>query len=161
MSSLDHHKNLKATPHLRFWYIEENQSSVFPLCKNILLNFIFYSFEDKFSKYEIILCVLLVVQQSTICLPMQGTQVWSLVQEDPTCHGVNEPMYCNYWAHAATTEAYMPRVCALQQDKPPQRKGCALPLGSNPCSPHQEKALAKQRKKKKIKKWCCKLEYSF
>ena len=48
---------------------------MFPLCKNILLNFIFYSFEDKFSKYKIILCAPLVVQWLTICLPMQGTQV--------------------------------------------------------------------------------------
>ena len=27
-----------------------------------------------------------------IRLPMQGTQVWSLVREDPTCHGTTKPM---------------------------------------------------------------------
>ena len=46
-----------------------------------------------------------------LCLPMKGTQVWSLVQEDPTCHGTTKPIChkhwactvepgsCNYWAH--------------------------------------------------------------
>ena len=29
----------------------------------------------------------LVVQWLKILLPMQGTRVWSLVWEDPTCHG--------------------------------------------------------------------------
>ena len=28
----------------------------------------------------------LVVQWLRICLPVQGTQIWSLLQEDPTCH---------------------------------------------------------------------------
>ena len=31
-----------------------------------------------------------------IHLPMQGTQVRSLVQEDPTCHGVDERLCHNY-----------------------------------------------------------------
>ena len=31
-----------------------------------------------------------------IQLPMQGTQVRSLVQEDPTCHGAAEPLCHNY-----------------------------------------------------------------
>ena len=34
-----------------------------------------------------------------ICLPMQGTCVRSLVQEDPTCHGTTKPMHPNCWAH--------------------------------------------------------------
>ena len=28
---------------------------------------------------------------------MQGTQVWALVWEDPTCHGATKPVH-NYWA---------------------------------------------------------------
>ena len=42
----------------------------------------------------------LVVQWIGIHLPMQGTRVWSLVQEDSTCHGAAEPVHHNYWAHA-------------------------------------------------------------
>ena len=48
-----------------------------------------------------------------ICLPMQGTWVWSLVRENVTCHGAtkpyatvteptsgnSEPTQCNRWAH--------------------------------------------------------------
>ena len=34
-----------------------------------------------------------------ICLPMQGTQVWSLVQEDSTCCGATNSMCQNYWDH--------------------------------------------------------------
>ena len=33
-----------------------------------------------------------------ICLPMQRTLVWSLVQGDPTCRGATKPMCHNYWA---------------------------------------------------------------
>ena len=29
---------------------------------------------------------------------MQGTRVWALVQEDPTCRGATKPMRHNYWA---------------------------------------------------------------
>ena len=46
----------------------------------------------------------LVAQWLRIYLPMQGTQVRSLVQEDPTC-------LC-----AATTDACEPRAHALQQE---------------------------------------------
>ena len=35
-----------------------------------------------------------------ICLPTQGTWVWSLVREDPTCRGATKPASHNYWAHA-------------------------------------------------------------
>ena len=68
-----------------------------------------------------------------IHLPMQGTWVRALVQEDPTCHGATKPMCHNYWAcalepashnywspRATTTEACAPRACAPQQEKPPQ-----------------------------------------
>ena len=71
---------------------------------------------------------------------MQGTRVQALVQEDPTCRGATKPVHHNYWAcalepvshnywacvpqllslRATTTEAHMPRACALQQEKPLQ-----------------------------------------
>ena len=38
----------------------------------------------------------LVVQWLRICLPMQGTWVRSLVQEDPTCCGATKPVRHNY-----------------------------------------------------------------
>ena len=38
----------------------------------------------------------LVVQWLRIHLPGQGTQVRSLVQEDPTCHGATRPVCHNY-----------------------------------------------------------------
>ena len=42
----------------------------------------------------------LVVQWLRIRLPMQGTGVWALVQEDPTCRGATKPVRHNYWACA-------------------------------------------------------------
>ena len=42
----------------------------------------------------------LMVQWLRIHLPMQGTQVWSLVWKDPTCRRETEPLYRNYWASA-------------------------------------------------------------
>ena len=38
----------------------------------------------------------LVVQWFRIHLPIQGTQVRSLVQEDSICHGATKPMCHNY-----------------------------------------------------------------
>ena len=38
----------------------------------------------------------LVVQWLGIRLPMQGTWVQALVQEDPTCHGATKPVCHNY-----------------------------------------------------------------
>ena len=40
----------------------------------------------------------LVIQWLRICLPMQGTQVQSLIQEDPTCHRAAKPVHQNYCA---------------------------------------------------------------
>ena len=60
-----------------------------------------------------------------ILLPIQGTRIQALVQEDPTCRGATKPMHHNYWAcalepQATTTEARVPRARAPQQEKPPQ-----------------------------------------
>ena len=50
---------------------------------------------------------------------MQGTQVWSLVRDDPTCRGATKPLKSQLLnLHAATTEAVMPRAHAQQQEKP-------------------------------------------
>ena len=40
----------------------------------------------------------MVVQWIRICLPTQGTQVRSLVWDDPTCFGATKPEDHNYWA---------------------------------------------------------------
>ena len=40
----------------------------------------------------------LVVQWLRIYLAMQGTRVWSLVWEDPTCPGAMKPMSHNFWS---------------------------------------------------------------
>ena len=103
----------------------------------------------------------LVVQWLRIRLPMQGTQVQSLVQEDPTCCEATKPMHHNYWAcglepasHnywarepqplspcAATTEAHVPRSHALQQEKPPQWEARAPQGRVAPRSLQPEKSL--------------------
>ena len=38
----------------------------------------------------------LVVQWLRIHLPMQGTRVRALVQEDPMCYGATKPVHHNY-----------------------------------------------------------------
>ena len=57
---------------------------------------------------------------------MQGTQVQSLVRENPTCRRATKPVCHNYWSPSATTtETHAPRAHALQQEKPPQREAHA------------------------------------
>ena len=40
----------------------------------------------------------LVAQWLRVRLPMQGTRVRALVQEDPTCRGATKPVCHSYWA---------------------------------------------------------------
>ena len=63
-----------------------------------------------------------------IHLPMQKTQVRSLVQEDPTCCRATKPVRHNYWAYAL-------RAPELQLLRPK----CLKPLLSNKRSLHNEK----------------------
>ena len=81
----------------------------------------------------------LVVQWLIIHLPMQGTQVWTLVWEDPICHGVTKPMH--------------------QQEKPLKWEAHTLQLEGSPGFPQLEKtfpekwrlSVFKFKKKKKTK----------
>ena len=75
----------------------------------------------------------LVVQRLRICLPMQETQVQSLVQEDSTYRRVFKPVCHSYRAWALQWEA------------------CELQLESSPHSPQLEKAHAQQWKPRKVK----------
>ena len=64
----------------------------------------------------------LVVQWLRIRLPMQGTLVQALVQEDPTCRGATKPMCHNYRACALEPKSHNLR--ALEPHAPQQEK-CA------------------------------------
>ena len=57
----------------------------------------------------------LVVQWLRIRLPVQGTRVWALVWEDPTCRGATKPVRHNYWACVLerTSHNYWARVPQL------------------------------------------------
>ena len=50
---------------------------------------------------------------------MQGTRVWPLVREDPTCRGATKPMCHNYWACALEPVshnywAHVPQLLSLR-----------------------------------------------
>ena len=63
----------------------------------------------------------LVAQWIRTCLPMQGTWVQSLILEDPIWpQGTQAHAPQLLIPPAATAEACMPRVCALQQETPQQ-----------------------------------------
>ena len=55
-----------------------------------------------------------------ICLPMQKTLVWSMVQEDPTCRRATKPMHQNFWSPSTL------RACTLQQEIPLHWEACTL-----------------------------------
>ena len=73
----------------------------------------------------------LVVQWLRICLPVQGTQVQSLVREDPTCCGATKPVRHNYWA------------CMLQLLRP----ACLDPMLHNKRSHCNEKPVHRNQGK--------------
>ena len=62
---------------------------------------------DSFYYLKVVSWASLVVQWLRICLPMQGTRVRALVQEDPTCRVASKPVGYN-------------RACALE----PAGHGC-------------------------------------
>ena len=80
----------------------------------------------------------LVFQWLRIYLPMQGTWVWSLVQEDSTCCGATKPLYHNYW-----TCTLLPVLC---NEKPPQWEAHAPQLESSPHSLQLEKPCVQQQR---------------
>ena len=49
---------------------------------------------------------------------MQGTQVQSLVEEDPTCYGATKPTCHNYWVHALEPGNCNYRAHVLQLRRP-------------------------------------------
>ena len=82
---------------------------------------------------------LLVVQWLRSHLPMQGTWIGSLVQEDPTCHRATNPTCHNCWAH-------VPRSPCSAMRSHHDEKPHAPRLESSPCSLLLEKAHEQQRK---------------
>ena len=113
----------------------------------------------------------LVAQWLRIHLPMQGTRVWSLVREDPTCRRATKPTRHNYWAcvlqptshnywarapqllnlWAATTEATLGnywsthtyRQCSATREATAMRSPRTM-TKSSPCLPQLQKAPAQQ-----------------
>ena len=49
-----------------------------------------------------------------ICLPTQGTQVWSLIWEDLTCYRTKQPMHHNFWASALRPISHGYLTCEMQ-----------------------------------------------
>ena len=91
----------------------------------------------------------LVVQWVRICQPMQGTQVWFLVQEDsvgctePLCVCVPQPL--SPWA--AATEVPTPGACALQQVKLHTEARAAHSLKLEKAWVQQQRSSAAKNKK--------------
>ena len=100
---------------------------------------------------------------------MQGTRVWALVQEDPTCRGATKPVRHNYWACTLepTSHNYGAQVPQIlkpmrlepvrlepvlyNKEKPPQREAHAPQRTVAPHSPQLEKACVQQRRPNAVK----------
>ena len=84
----------------------------------------------------------LAVQWLIIHLPMQGTQVRSLVWEDPTCCGVTGPVCHNYWTCAIEPACHNCWARMLQLQKLVHLE----PVLCNKKKPLQWEARAPQRR---------------
>ena len=100
----------------------------------------------------------LVAQCLRTLLPMQGTWVWALVQEDPTCHRATGPVSHNCWACALGPQAAAaeptchdcrgPRAwspCSAMGEATAMR-GLRTAAKGSPRSPQLEKARAQQQR---------------
>ena len=83
----------------------------------------------------------LVVQWLRTHLPLQGTRVWALIQEDPTCHRATKPMRHNYlaWALEPASHNYWARVPQLL------KPACLEPMLCNKRSHHNEKPMHRNK----------------
>ena len=64
----------------------------------------------------------LVEQWIRIQRPVEGTQVWSLVQEDSTYHGESKPMYSwNYCPHSRAHELQLPKPACREPERHSKR----------------------------------------
>ena len=101
----------------------------------------------------------LVAQWLRICMPMQGTRVWALVRENPTCRGTTNPMRHNYWACALEPAshnywAHVPQLLKPMHSRaraPQQREATAMrsprtATKHSPRSPQLERARAQQQR---------------
>ena len=90
----------------------------------------------------------LVAQWLRIRLPMQGTQVWALVPEDPTCRGATKPVRHNYWACALEPASHNYWACMLQLLKPVRLEPVLLNKEKAPqweaCAPQRRVAPARR-----------------
>ena len=89
--------NKKISPILASLY---NCKGIYAHCRKIgkQKKYIFKKYIEK--EIKIAHRASLVVQWLRIHLPTQGTRVWALIREDPTCHGATKPVRHNYWAWA-------------------------------------------------------------
>ena len=97
----------------------------------------------------------LVAQWQRTRLPVQETQVPSLVWEDPTCHGAMKSVRPSYWACAlepGSHNYWCPRVLELQpqQAKPPQWEARAPQLEKSPHSKEDPNTWNYKKKKKAL-----------
>ena len=108
-----HYPFLLYSKHTACTYKQINILSSF--CTNgstpyMLLHTLPFSLKKTYSRAS------LVAQWIRVCLPMQGTWVWSLVQEDPPYQGATSLCASNCWV-------CMPRAC---DEKPPQWEATAM-----------------------------------
>ena len=104
-------------------------------------------------KYKAIHWASLVVQRTRIRLPMQGTWVQSVLQEDATSLRVTKPMRHNYWSPCAES------LFSEKREATSMRKRCTT-MKSRPHLLQLEKTCDQQRpittKNKIVKKKTCK-----
>ena len=97
-----------------FGLFKKKRYVFFPSSPNPQHTYIYYFLWEKKTKKDAYWASL-VAQWLRIRLPMQGTWVWALVQEDPTCHRATKPVSHNYWACALepVTHNYWAHVTQL------------------------------------------------
>ena len=100
------------------------------------------------------------------CLPMQGTWVKFLVQEDPRCCGATKPKHCSYWVQilqplkpVCLEPMLHKRSCCKQKPRHPYEVW--PPLVTTRGSPHQQwRSRATKNKNKEILKKYMEMEGS-
>ena len=94
----------------------------------------------------------LVVQWLRIHLPMQGTQVWSLIWEDPICFRATKPVGHKYWSRS-TWEPMLHSKRSHCNEKPMHHNGLQSSLHSRLCSQLEKVHTQEQRFHAAKNKW--------
>ena len=122
------------------WFFKFHIISVQRPCIYLIKNIWTQQITLKFSLKTFLLGLPLVAQWYRIRLPVQETQVWSLVREDPACSRATKPVCHHHWACALEHRSRNYWSSGSLELRSAAGQASTWQADSSPCSPKLKKS---------------------